>query len=312
MTYCSVRIARRGAALAALLMLAFAASGCNKLKARDLLNKGVTAFKAGQSDTAIENFKRARDLDPTLMNARLYLATAYASSYIPGAPSAENKARGEQAIQEFQDVLKIDPNNLTAIDGIGSLLFQMAGTPPVNAQGFMDSKKYHQQHIQLKPEDPEPYYWIGVIDWTLAFRDNGELRLDYNKNNIKKQVKQDDPLPATVRTQYAAKDGPLIDEGVSNLQKAISLKPDYDDAMAYLNLLYRQKADTAESQAERDNLRKQADDLVEKVKEIKQKRLEQPQTSSMRLMRRCPVSFFRCTISVFQLGSSLPQGHRLA
>lgn len=280
MTDASVRIARRSAALAALLIFAFAVSGCNKLKARDLLNKGVTAFKAGQADAAIEDFKRAKDLDPTLMNARLYLATAYASSYIPGAPSPENKAHGEQAIKEFQDVLSIDPNNLNAIDGIGSLLFQMAGTPPVNPQGFEESKTYHEKHIQIRPDDPEPYYWIGVIDWTLAFRDNGELRLDYNKNNIKKQIKQDDALPPTVRTQFATKDGQLIDEGIADLQKAISLRPDYDDAMAYLNLLYRQKADTAETTAERDELRKKADDLVEKVKEIKQKRLEQPQQTS--------------------------------
>jgi len=280
MTYASFRRARRGAALAALSILVLAASGCNKLKARDLLNKGVTAFKAGQSDTAIENFKRAKELDPTLMNARLYLATAYASSYIPGAPSPENKARGEQAIAEFKEVLSIDPNNLTAIDGIGSLLFQMAGTPPVSAQGFLDSKEFHEKHIQIRPEDPEPYYWIGVIDWTLAFRDNGELRLDYNKANLKKQVKQDDPLPPAVRTQFAAKDTQLIDEGIADLQKAISIKSDYDDAMAYLNLLYRQKADAVESAAERDDLRKKADELVDKVKEIKQRRLEQPQQPS--------------------------------
>jgi tetratricopeptide (TPR) repeat protein len=280
MNHLPVGTIRRSAALAALLILSCGVSGCSKLKARDLLNKGVTAFKAGQADTAIEDFKQARDLDPSLMNARLYLATAYASSYIPGAPSPENKARGQQAIKEFQDVLAIDPNNLNAIDGIGSLLFQMAGTPPVDPAGFDESKKYHEKHMQLKPDDPEPYYWVGVIDWTLAFRDNGEMRLDYNKANIKKQVKQDDPLPPKVREDFASKDGQLIDEGIEDLNKAISLRPDYDDAMAYLNLLYRQKADAVESAAERDELRKKADDLVEKVKEIKQKRLEQPQQSS--------------------------------
>ena len=109
MTDASDRIARRTATLAALLMLVFAVSGCNKLKARDLLNKGVVAFKAGQSDAAIEDFKRASELDPNLTTARLYLATAYASLYIPGAPSAENKARGEQAIEEFQDILDNRP-----------------------------------------------------------------------------------------------------------------------------------------------------------------------------------------------------------
>src|ERR1700751_1144581 len=192
----SSKLTHRMMVVASLLILAFGVSGCNKLKARDLLNKGVNAFKAGQSDAAIENFKLAKELDPTLMNARLYLATAYASLYIPGAPSKENKARGDQAIKEFKEVLDIDPNNLGAIDGIGSLLFQMAGTPPVDPKGFEESKTYHEKHIQIKPEDPEPYYWVGGIDWILSFRANNAARLEYNKNNIKKQVKDADPLPA--------------------------------------------------------------------------------------------------------------------
>ena len=192
---------RRAASLVALLLFARGLRGCNKLKARDLLNKGVAAFKNGQYDAAIEDFKQAKDLDPSLLNARLYLATAYASQYIPGAPSEQNKNIGKQAIAEFKEILDTNPNNLSAIDGIGSILFQMAGTP-YDPKLFEESKTYHQKHIQLKPEDPEPYYWIGVIDWTLAFRANGEMRKDYNKNNIKKQVKDTDPLPAAIRADY--------------------------------------------------------------------------------------------------------------
>jgi hypothetical protein len=92
-------------------------------------------------------------------------------------------------------------------------------------------------------------------------------------------VKDTDPLPAAIRSEYASKYGTLIDEGITELQKAISIKPDYDDAMAYLNLLFRRKADMVESKEEREALLKQADDLVDKVKEIKQKRSEQPQPS---------------------------------
>lgn len=279
MTHASRCIARRSVALAAGALFIFGATGCAKLKARDLLNKGVKAFTAGQSDTAIEDFKRAKELDPSLLVARLYLATAYASLYIPGAPSAENKARGDQAIAEFKDVLELDPKNLNAIDGIGSLLYNMSGTP-FNEKGFEEAKSYQEKHMQIKPDDPEPYYWVGVIDWTIAFRANGEMRLDYNKANIKKQVKEDEPLPAAIRGDYATKYGGLIEEGITDLQKAISLKPDYDDAMAYLNLLYRRKADMVESAEERDNLKKQAEDLVDKVKEIKQKRLDQAQQPS--------------------------------
>ncbi len=274
-----VRFARRASAFAALVILAAGVSGCNKLKARDLLNKGVAAFKNAQYDTAIEDFKQAKDLDPGLMNARLYLATAYASQYIPGAPSEQNVRLGNQAVNEFKEVLSIDDKNLSAIDGIGSILFQMAGTP-YDPKKFEESKSYHQKHIELKPNDPEPYYWIGVIDWTLAFRANGELRAAYNRDHVQKQVKDDDPLPPAVRAVYIAKFGALVEEGITNLQKSIGVKPDYDDAMAYLNLLYRRKADMVESADERANLKKQADDLIDKVKEIKQKRAEQPQQPS--------------------------------
>ena len=270
---------RRAAVVLAVFVVVAGLSGCNKLKARDLLNKGVAAFKNGQYDAAVEDFKQAKDLDPSLLNARLYLATAYASQYIPGAPSEQNKNIGRQAIQEFKDILATNPDNLSAIDGIGSILFQMAGTP-YDPKLFEESKTYHQKHIQLKPEDPEPYYWIGVIDWTLAFRANSEMRKEYNEKNIRKQVRDTEPLPPAIRGEYLAKYGPLIDEGISDLQKAISIRPDYDDAMAYLNLLYRRKADTVASADERAALLKQADDLVDRVKEVKQKRASQPTPST--------------------------------
>jgi tetratricopeptide (TPR) repeat protein len=275
----SVRMARRASALAALLLLTAGLSGCSKLKARDLLNKGVAAYKNGLYDAAIDDFQKAKELDPQLMNARLYLATAYASQYIPGAPSEQNVRLGTAAVNEFKEVLQIDPNNISAIDGIGSILFQMAGTP-YDPKRFEESKSYHQKHIELRPNDPEPYYWIGVIDWTLSFRANGELRAAYNRDHVTKQVKDTDPLPAVLRSEYTTKFGPLVGEGITDLQKAIQLRPDYDDAMAYLNLLYRRKADMVESADERAALLKQADDLVDKVKEIKQKRAEQPQQSS--------------------------------
>src|SRR5580704_6362898 len=165
-----------------------AGAGCDKLRARDKLNK------AGQTDLAIEDFKTAKDLDPGLTNARLYLATAYSAQYIPGAPSPENVRNGQQAAQEFQDILANDPANLSAIDGLGSILYNMAGGPPFDPKMMEESKSYHQKHIQLKPDDPEPYYWVGVIDWSLAFRGNRDMREEYNKT-AKKSIRDTDPAP---------------------------------------------------------------------------------------------------------------------
>lgn len=254
--------------------LALATAGCNKLKARDMLNKGVQAYREGQFDRAIENFQKAKELDGSLLNARLYLATAYASQYIPGAPSEENKRNGHQAVAEFREVLQTHPKNLSAIDGIGSILFQMAGSPYEPA-GMEDSRSYHLKHIEIKPGDPEPYYWVGVINWTLAFRANDKLRKDYNEK-ARMPVKDSDPMPPDVREEFVAKYGEAVDTAIKFLQKATELRRDYTDAMAYLNLLYRQKADMVATPEDRENYLTQADRLVEQVKELRQKALEAP------------------------------------
>ncbi len=251
------------------VLLALVATGCNKLKARDELNKGVAQYKSAKFDRAIEHFQRAIELDPELLNARLYLATAYASQYIPGAPSEENIRMGEQAVREFEKVLEVDPNNLSALDGIGSILFNMGGNP-FKPDLMERSKQFHMKHIQIKPDDPEPYYWVGVIDWTLAYRQNKELRADYNRRNPNRQVKDVDPLPVSLREQFARSHGAIVDEGIRHLEKAIELNPQYDEAMAYLNLLYRQKADQVTSEQEREQYIAKAEALVDKVKEVRQ------------------------------------------
>jgi tetratricopeptide (TPR) repeat protein len=240
-------------------------------QAREALSKGVQDFENGQYDEAIVEFRRAKQSDPQLLNARLYLATAYALQYIPGAPSEENRRNGEAAVAEFREVLSLQPDNLSAIDGIGSILFQMAGQP-FDAGKFSESMSQFQKHIQLRPDDPEPYYWIGAIDWTLSFLANGELRERFNRYARGKELDNADPLPQDLRVQYAQEYGPTIIEGIDALQKAIALRPDYDDAMAYLTLLYRRKADIVDGETEREVLIKMADDLIDTVKEIKTRR----------------------------------------
>ena len=177
-----------------------------------------------------------------------------------------------QAIAEFQDVLTIDPNNTSAIDGIGSLLYNMAGTP-FTPEKFEQSKQFHMKHIAINPNDPEPYYWVGVIDWTLAYRGNATMRQGYNVQNPKKQLKDIDPLPDKLRTDFNQQYGAMVDEGLKMIQKAVELRSDYADAMAYQNLLLRQKADQSDA-ATRKSLEDQADALLDKVKDIKQKQAE--------------------------------------
>src|SRR5260370_27833382 len=126
-------------------------------QARQALNEGVQAFKNAQYEEATRDFLRSRRLDPRLVNARLYLAPTYASQYIPGAPSEENIRMGHAATEEFRGVLSLDPQNISAIDGVGSILFQMASSP-FDPDIFQEAKSYPQKNTYLRPDDPEPYY----------------------------------------------------------------------------------------------------------------------------------------------------------
>jgi tetratricopeptide (TPR) repeat protein len=265
-----------GVGLLAIVVLGL--GGCDKLKARDQLNRGIQSFKAGQTEAAIENFKQATVLDPNLLMAKLYLGTAYQSSFIPGAPSEENQRMGKQALEEYQEVLSVDPNNLDAIDRVGALLNSMASMP-FSPEKMNESKTYWQKHISLKADDPEPYYWIGVIDWNLAYKSNMTARAAYNHvpANFKKQIKDDQPMPTDIREKFTAEQQKSVEEGLAALKKAVELKPDYDDAIAYLSLMDRQKADMTANPGERDELLKTADSLMDQVKQIKQKKaLAQP------------------------------------
>lgn len=247
------------ALLCAVLVLAASACGCRKLKARDQLNKGVNAYKNAQFQTAIMRFKEAVQLDPSLLNARLYLATAYAQQYIPGGESPENIKVAEQAINTFQDVLNMDPKNVTAIASIAQIYY---------SQGKFDkAKDFQLQRVQLEPNNPEPYYWIGVLDWAVCYPRTEELRKDL-KINFPKNINDPNtrpPLPEKSRAELEEKNGPLVKEAIDALSKAIQLKPNDFGTMSYLNLMYRQKAELETDAAARDADMKQAEDWINKA-----------------------------------------------
>ena len=98
---------RKAILILAVAALAVLATSCNQLRARDQLNKGVRAFTNAQYPDAVENFKKAVELDPGFTTARAYLATAYMQQYIPGADSPENNKMAQAAFDNFKKVLDI-------------------------------------------------------------------------------------------------------------------------------------------------------------------------------------------------------------
>jgi tetratricopeptide (TPR) repeat protein len=248
----------------AAIAILLATSGCTKLRARDQLNKGVQAYKASKFETAIERFKNAIALDPDLNVAKLYLATACVAQYVPGGDNPENVRMADCAIEEYKKVLSGDAPKTTQVlstKGLASLYFNM--------KKFDDAKAFNKKAIELDPNDPENYYSVAVIDWTQSYVPRMEARQRLG-------LKPEDPIKdKKVCEDLKSKNQEKVDEGVQMLEKAITLRKDYDDAMAYLNLLYRERADLHcdDPDARKADLQL-ADEMVKKTMDTKKAKAE--------------------------------------
>ncbi len=253
---------------------ALGVSNVDSLRARMSLNKGVQAFSAGDFVRAAELFEDASKLDAGLSDARVYLAYSTMMQYQPGAEYQENIDIANKALAGFKSVLEDDPENLTALQSIASLYFQMKQ---------MDlAKQWHGKVLEKNPDNKESHYTIGVICWTQSYEPRLEFRAEIG-------MRQDDPGPIQTkgelnRTQREALTGvadeivPLIDQGLAALEKAIEIDPDYDDAMAYVNLLYREKADFAATNEDHEQLLAQADEWVQRALDTRKRKAEESTT----------------------------------
>ena len=260
-------------AVGGLAVLALVSTGCEKLRARDQLNKGVQSFKSAKYTQAVEHFKESVRLDPEYMNARLYLATAYMSQYIPGADSPENLQNARAAEQEFQKVLEKEPNNALATESIASLHYNQAqGNQPLDQKlkKLDDAAKWYQKLAEVDPKSKTAFYSLGVITWAKWYPALMQAR---NKLGMKPEDPgpiKDAKLKAEMKTQWLDQ----INGGIQNLEKALQIDPEYDEAMAYMNLLIRERADLADSPEQYKKEIEVADNWVQKALDTKKIKAE--------------------------------------
>jgi tetratricopeptide (TPR) repeat protein len=227
------------------LLAAIALSGCGfitKLQARNLLNKGVKAFTEQKYSEAAEYFEKSLQLDPTFTTARLYLATAYTSQFVPGSPDPKSQEMAEKGIEAFQNVVDLDKEhpNVNAMVSIASLYYQLNDTEK--------SKEWCRKIMQVDPKNAEALYRIAVIDYDAVNKKSG-----LQGENVS--------LLSSDEKAACLKD---VQEGLTALEQAIAIKADYFDAMEYQNLLLREQAKFEADAKAKAELLKKADVIAQK------------------------------------------------
>src|SRR5205085_2479142 len=237
-------------------------TGCiNRIRAKNQLNEGARAYKAGHFQEAEEHFRRAKELDPQQKNTDFFIARAIQSQYKQGVDTPENKAKAQAAIDQYMQVLANDPNNELAYSSI-AYLYKAIGqddkqiewiTKRANDPNAPPDKRA-QALIVLASKKWECSYTVTeqASNKVTVMTDKG-AHVQYKKPKEQKDFDQ-------------AKQCVL--DGLALTDKAISLDPTNDQAWSYkTNLLLElgklDEMDGKTDQATQD--RKQANDAQQQT-----------------------------------------------
>jgi tetratricopeptide (TPR) repeat protein len=281
------------------------------LKAMKSFKDANDQYKAQQWGPAAQNYEAAIAANPDLVAAYFFLGNSYDNLYKPSrAGEPENDAYMQKAIDNYkiaaeretnpqmkklaleylvaaygpeklndpsqaepivQQMIQMDPNDTAAYFQL-SKIYEDAGRyeeaeaalvkarevkpndPAVytaisgyyNRQGeFEKTMEALHQAAELEPNNPEGYQRVAVFYWEKAFRDHR--------------------LQKPEKVQY-------IEKGIQAADKALSLNPNYTDALTYKNILLRMAANETTDLAKRNELIKEADELRNKAMELNKKK----------------------------------------
>ncbi|MCC7179404.1 MAG: tetratricopeptide repeat protein [Acidobacteria bacterium] len=214
---------------------------------------------------AVEYYKLASEkiADPTFKTRSLeYLVAAY------GPDKLNDPTMAEPIIQEMIRLTPDEPTNYFAL----ARLYQDSGEYELAEQTFLKARdarpndpavylqlanfyntqgdfektiQYLNERIKIEPNNPEAHYTVATYYWDKANRD---FRLT-DKEKI----------------QY-------VMDGLGSVDKAISIKSDYMEAIAYKNLLLRLQANLEKDPKKQQALLKEADSLRDKATELRKQK----------------------------------------
>src|SRR6266849_3864490 len=199
--------------------------GCGKIKARSEIKQANLAYEHEDYAGALAHYRRARQIDGSFPDLDRLIGYSEIGLYIPDNKTPKNEAHADAAIAELSKYLRKRPNDRIARDALISMY--LTGHPGdieavksiatlYSKQGdFNESLNWYQKITLLDSKNPEAFYVYGVVCYEKVAKNP----------------------PADVNEKMA-----ILEKGKNALMHAVDLKPDYAEAMAYVNLLWRQQA----------------------------------------------------------------------
>jgi tetratricopeptide (TPR) repeat protein len=244
-------------------------SGCDQVRGRRLLQQANAEYHDGNYKEAVRIFKEAEQFLPDFPLLHLNKGYTCKQLIVPGAKTPESIVGADCAIKSFKRYMDLKPEDprgemlytqtLFDADRFSTLAemyeqrYAANHKDSMSVAGLMqvytkwekmdEALKWYQVNLEIKPNDAEAYYGAGTFIYNQLLTKGGGT----DKQNW-------DPRPGAVNAAASAppvwvesdiqgqQRVDLAEAGIRYLEKAVELRPMYTDAMAYVNLLWRQKA----------------------------------------------------------------------
>jgi len=159
----------------------------------------------------------------------------------------------QKAVQTFKDVLDLDKENpdINSMISIASLYYQL--------REYDESKTWCRKILETDPNSSEALYRIAVINFDDSLKKSGLQGENVEFLNSEEKA---DTLAD-------------IQEGLTALDQALKIRPNYFDAMEYQNLLWREKAKFEKDEKIKNELLRQADMVAQKALALRLKAQEE-------------------------------------
>ena len=239
--------------LIAALTLALSSLGCTKIRARMEIKAANEAYQKEDYSAALPHYKLAREIDPSFPDLDRMVGYSEIGLYVPDDKSPKNEKHADAAIVELNNYLKKRPDDRIARDALINMY--------LNANRTSQAIDYFRNYLQNHPADLEAVKAIATL-----YAKQGDFNESLNWYHKITLIDAKNPeafyIYGVVCYEKVAKNPPadpvqkldIINQGKAALERAIEMKADYAEAMAYLNLLWRQQA-----LMEADPLKAQAD-----------------------------------------------------
>jgi tetratricopeptide (TPR) repeat protein len=263
------RVVVRGALYGAVVVLA---TGCHKFEARVQLKQGNAFYEKESYKEALAQFQKGLEIDPAATFAWRSVGLTAMALHRPGVEGEENAQYADIAVDAFNKYLddypqddKVEEYLTTVLINDGRFDEALARMDEESAKradnadieraivntllkaGRLEDALARARKPGVKP-DAGVLYGIGVAAWGKSYADP--------------------TLDPETRTK-------TIDMGLDATKQALDLDPEFFDAMAYYNLLFREKAKMATTFEEAADLNAQADLWLKKALELREKQKDE-------------------------------------